>query len=99
LAIDYIDNPENLSIKEYQEKINKEYKGPRPIYYTNNSSPIKVAGIDGFYEKDGDCHPYLCNAYTVPYRGKIWIIRFMNTTNENYLNEKEKILSTFKFTK
>ncbi len=94
VAFDYIDNPQNLSIKDYQEKL----IGRHLTYYSEKSMPVKIAGINGFYEKDGNCEPYPCGIYTIPYKGKFWIIKLMNTEAEKYLNEKEKVVYTFKFT-
>ncbi len=98
VAVDYIDNPKNLSVKQFQEELNKKNMAVPLIFYSDNSSPVKVAGIDGFYEKNGNCEPYNCSIYSVSYKGKIWLIKLMETIHGKYVSEKGKIVSTFKFT-
>lgn len=101
IRVVYWDNPNSLSLQEF-EKSHQTSFGSIGIYNANEK-PTMFAGVDSFYEENGNCEPLTCNRYIVPANHKIFIVSIYTdgytNTVKNDKAEIDQILSTFKFTK
>lgn len=110
ISLSWIDNPENLSVKEYDERLSKE--GPSPNLYSSLIGDNKIVagtrtinGIVGYYLKDTNCEPLGCDKFSFVYNKKIYVIVdvFEAGQGEEQFNKEllrttfDQILSTFKF--
>ena len=107
-----IDNPDNLSVKEYDDKASNAMM--RPGLYSSSigdrevTAEIKVVnGIKGYYLKDQNCEPLGCDRFSFVSNKKIYVITNIydhqdvssqNSEKESLRKIFNQILSTFKFT-
>jgi len=97
----YYNNPENLSLKEFENKISSEDRSGQHVkVYTPEDEKISIpSGESGFLNKNGVYEPFPCDFYIFPKNNKIFIwLRYQNIPGE-YSREDfyNQVLSTFKF--
>lgn len=108
-----IDNPNNLTVKEYDDKVSSE--GMDPALYSSfmgNGEVIAtekiVNGMKGYYLKDQNCEPLGCDKFSFVYDKKIYVITnifdsssFSGVTTDSQKTDMRKvydqIISTLKF--
>lgn len=97
LFIMYWDNPGDLTIEQYDKKINQGAAMLYPLY--NRQAQITtLGGLTARYEQEGDCAPFGCHKYVVSAQNRIWEISSQYTNNPNEFKPiVEQILSTFQF--
>lgn len=97
LFIEYWDNPEGLTIEQYDKKINQGAAILYPLY-SSQAQVITLGGLTTRYEQKGDCSPFNCHKYVISAQNKIWEIssQYANDPNE-FKSIINQILSTFKF--
>ena len=108
-----INNLDNLSVKEYDDKMSSE--GIDPGLYSSFIGGGKVIAkekmlndIKGYYLQDQNCEPLGCDKFSFVYNKKIYVITNVydhqiipsqtdNSEKENLRKTFNQILSTFKF--
>lgn len=99
MSISYWDNPENLTLDKFEQKLNE---GGGKYYSLDlpNAQKITIAGISSYYWKSvaSACEPVRCGRYMIPYKNKIFDISLYLATAEQQQDIIDQILSTFKFT-
>jgi len=97
LFIMYWDNPEGLTIEQYDKKINQGAAMLYPLY-NSKAQLLTLGNLTAQYEPEGDCSPFPCHKYVVSAQNKIWEISSQYTNNPNEFKPAvDQILSTFRF--
>lgn len=99
-----IDNPKNLSVKEFVDEAAKE--GRPPNLYSQSAKELTVSGVKGYYQTDQNCEPLWCDIFAVSFNNKVYEITIVYTeidAQKLKMQQQElrpvfnQILSTFKF--
>jgi len=97
LFIMYWDNPEGLTIEQFDKKINQGAAMLYPLY-NSKAQLTTLANLTAQYEPKGDCSPFPCHKYVISIQNKIWEISSQYTNNPNEFKPTiDLILSTFRF--
>lgn len=97
LFIHYWDNPEDLTIEQYDKKINQGAAMLYPLY-NSQAQTMTLGGLTARYEPRGDCSPFNCYKYVISVQNKIWEISSQYATDPiEFKSIVDQILSTFKF--
>lgn len=98
MSISYWDNPENLTLDKFEQKLNE---GGGKYYSLDlpNAQKITIARISSYYWKSvaSACEPVRCGRYMIPYKGRIFDIPLYFPTAEQQKETIDQILSTFRF--
>lgn len=104
ISIWSFNNPENLSLKEWDEQRNLK-PGVDFFLYNASDKQIKTSvGIDMYQRIKGMCEPVYCDLYTFSHGDKIYRISSYKSPaeeGEKVIGQQQaldQILSTFKFT-
>ncbi len=94
--ITYWDNPDNLDLKEFEQKYTgASGKGPGLYYIEAEKSTI--SGVASYYTEKADCEPVFCSKYIVSYKNKIYDVAISGSASIEEGQIVNLILSTFKF--
>lgn len=94
--ITYWDNPENLDLKEFEQKYTgASGKGPG-LYYIETEKGT-ISGVASYYTEKADCEPVLCSKHIVSYKNKIYDIAISGSASIEEGQIVNLILLTFKF--
>jgi hypothetical protein len=96
VSISYWDNPNSLTIEEF-ENVHTGPAGGIQLFYPT-AKIVTLASINSYYTEQADCAPVNCSKYVIPYKNKIYDISIFTRTLED--SDKAIIdlsLFTFKF--
>lgn len=97
LYIHYWDNPEGLTIEQYDKKINQGAAMLYPLY-NSQAQVITLGNLTAYYSPNGDCAPFPCHKYVISTQNKIWEISSQYTNDPNEFKPIiDQILSTCRF--
>lgn len=97
LRIEYFDNPTNLSLTQYEQKIenSSSLRGSPGIGAQGAQLVSSQDALTVYYQKQYPCEPQFCEAYIIVGNKKIVILQaYPEKLNKNTLDQ---ILSSFKF--
>jgi len=106
IYIEQYDNPNDLSLKAYEDSVNATRALASTFYYAD-ATPLTVGGFPA-YRKNTGCEPLLCTKVTVMAQHIIYIfIAIQDTNTANYTSGQlgayksifDQILSSVTFTK
>ena len=100
----YYDNPNNLSLKEWEEQTQKTDQGLMGYYIPD--AKITKTGDNIYYSSDkGTCDPLYCDQVIIINNKKIFIFQHLGLLKSDLSQDRniyketfEEIISTFKFT-
>jgi len=102
IRLSYYENPENLSIQQFNSKYLSEGIGGDSIsiWSPDYEKVRNSGGIDGYYDKNHYCVAR-CRIYVWAGQNKIFILRysFVDLSTQEQIEVFQKIFSTFKFLK
>lgn len=89
------ENPNNLSLKEYDEQIIQSEFSPNRLNQPD-AKEVKLDVFTAYKTEDFNCEPHNCDMYVIPLEGQILEIH----SYTDYVTDKvfDQILSTFEFT-
>lgn len=95
----YYDNPEKLTIPEFNDKyLNYPAAGdPVVIWVPEYKSVLNPNGVNAYYDKEHYCVA-MCQVYVFQSKDKIFILKNFPANEPNQLEIFQNIFSTFKFT-
>ncbi|MGC9343816.1 MAG: PsbP-related protein [Bacteroidales bacterium] len=98
LFVAYWDNPENLTVEEFDQKINEDVEMRYPLY-NDEAEMVKIDDVSAYYESKGDCSPFTCYKYVVSAENRIWEISSQYSKDpDEFKPVVDQIISTFEFT-
>lgn len=100
IYVSQYDNPDNLSISDWQTQYNKG-KQLANNFYSPTDQETTVAGAKAYINPKGNCQPYACYQIIIMVKNNVFIFHNVNLPNEDYSNNQkifDQILSTLKFT-
>lgn len=108
-----IDNPNNLTVKEYDDMVSSEGMDPALYSYFAGSGEVIatekiINDMKGYYLKDQNCEPLGCDKFSFVYGKKIYVITNIfdspsipdvtpNSQKAEMRKVYDQILPTFKF--
>ncbi len=102
IDLTYYDNPEQLSLKDFEQKNTGTLSGYTPGVYDPTGAELNVAGTLAYFIHNPICEPVLCDRYVLQSKDKIYLLTtyYNDKESQNVQNQQkvlDQILSTFRF--